>query len=398
MTRFEPFRALRYDTDRLLLGDVISPPYDVVNADDQARLQARSAYNAIRLEAGRDSSDPDSYRAVRHCLDAWIEEGMIVVDDEPGFSIYSMGYRRPDGSSHQVTGLLGAMALDHDQRGDVLPHEATLRSPARDRLELLRACRANLSPIWGLSLAEGLSTVCQPEGPPLARATDDQGVHHRVWRITSPARLKAITELVATAPVVLADGHHRYQTALSYRREVVAAGSATGAEDLVLTFLVELVESQLDVRAIHRVVTSAERATDVVAAVSGVVDLTPVDAGPAELLVAMERTGSLGLLTPGGAFLVRPRQGGEEALDVEVAEELLGCLGPHETTYEADPDRVSRAVASGQSPLAVLVRPVAIGQLRQVADAGLRFPQKTTYFTPKPATGIAFRSLDVDPA
>lgn len=401
MTRFEPFRALRYDTARVALGEVISPPYDVIDAGDQAQLEARHRYNAVRLEAGGDGVDLDAYTAARTCLESWIADGVLAVDDEASFTVYRMGYRGGDGRPRQMTGVLGAMALDHEGRGDVLPHETTLASPAQDRLQLLRACRANLSPIWGLSLADGLTAACEPSGPPLARATDDNGVHHRVWRVVAPAAVEAISSTVGRAPVVLADGHHRYQTALAYREEVRREGTPTGAEDLILTFMVEMVDSELDVRAIHRVVSGVAPGVDALGRIEEVLSLEPVETEPADLVggVMIEKD-AMAVITAGQTYLARPRQAdagpgvGGSGVDAEVAGRALSLIGAHTTRYEADLSRVVGAVAGGDADLAVLLRPVGIDALRAVADAGRRFPQKTTYFTPKPATGVVFRTLD----
>src|SRR4029077_1915435 len=130
-----------------------------------------------------------------------------------------MGFHDESGRPHQTSGVIGALELAVPGEGDVLPHERTMPKPKGDRLDLMRSCRANISPVWGLSLAEGLSALCEPSGPPTARCTDDDGVHHRIWRLEQPAVLEAISAAVGGAPVVIADGHHRYETALHYRDE-----------------------------------------------------------------------------------------------------------------------------------------------------------------------------------
>ena len=224
MALFQPISGIRYDPDRVDLADVLAPPYDVIDDDGRARLEARSPYNAVFVELGRDGADgPDRYEQASCHFDDWLAEGILRVDEEPSFYVYRMGWHDEAGQAHQTTGILGALELSTPDEGRVLPHERTMGKPKGDRLRLLRACRANLSPVWGLSLAEGLSELCQVTGPPVARATDEDGVHHRLWRVTQPGVVAAITDAVASAPVVIADGHHRYETALAYRDERRAA-------------------------------------------------------------------------------------------------------------------------------------------------------------------------------
>ena len=417
VARFEPFRALRYAVDDL--AAVLAPPYDVVDQAERARLQDRHPHNAMWIEAGVHPDGADPYGAARDRLAAWVEEGVVVADAEPTFTLYRMGYRGRRGEPRQVTGVLGALGLDPGGR-HVLPHERTLRAPAADRLALLRACQANLSPIWGLSPTPGLADVLEPSGSPLARATDEHGVHHRVWRVDAPATVAAISEVVGRGPVVLADGHHRYQTALAYRAEVRAAnGDAPGPHDLVLAFLVELDPDQLDVRPIHRVVSGLDPATPLPEALEASLELELFTGDDAALVAAMEAGGALGVARADRRYLARSRLGpasaappGTDGLDTDTVEpgldtdtvepgldtdtvaRVLEDLGPHTVCFEPDLGRVRAALDGDPGAVAFLVRPVTVDTLRAVASAGLRLPQKTTYFTPKPATGIAFRSLD----
>src|SRR5919202_6038023 len=165
MPRFEPFPGVRYDPSRVVLDDVIAPPYDVVGPAEQDRLAARSPYNAVSVELSADGADGDRYELARRRLEDWLASGVLVVDEPPGFYLYRMGYREVDGTLRQTSGVLGALELAPFGGGGVLPHERTLPKAKDDRLRLLRACRANLSPIWGLSLAGGLSALAEPAGP-----------------------------------------------------------------------------------------------------------------------------------------------------------------------------------------------------------------------------------------
>src|SRR5690606_22470218 len=151
------------------------------------------------------------------------------------FYAYRMGYRDERGGLRQTSGIVGALTLG---TGDVLPHEQTTPKAKSDRLDLLRACRTNLSPLWALSTAPGLSSLAELPGPPVARATDDEGVHHRLWKVDAPGIVAAISEAVAARPLVIADGHHRYETASTYREERRAV-DGPGPWDAVMAYVVE---------------------------------------------------------------------------------------------------------------------------------------------------------------
>ncbi len=401
MALFQPFPGIRYDPDRVELADVLAPPYDVVDDEARARLEARSPYNAVSVELGRVGADDDRYdRATRH-FDDWLAEGILVVDEEPSFYVYRMGWHDESGQAHQTTGILGALELSLPEEGRVLPHERTMGKPKGDRLRLLRACRANLSPVWGLSLAEGLSDLCVVAGPPVGRATDEDGVHHRLWRVTQPGVVAAIAEAVGSAPVVIADGHHRYETALAYRDERRAAtGKASGDFDMLLALVVELSEDQLQVQPIHRLISGLPDNFDLVGAlarffeVQDLVDPPPAGAA-AWLTTRMDTDGALALVVGERAWLLRPRghENSADEPDATMLDAALSALPDHILDFHQSAALVVELVRSGKTQAAVFVRPVAVRQIAAAARAGHRMPAKTTFFAPKPRTGLVFRRL-----
>ena len=397
--RFEPFAAVRYDPARVEVGDVVAPPYDVIGPEEQARLEARSPYNVVRVDLapvpeGADAGQ-DRYEAARCRFEEWLAEGVLVVDPDPGFYVYRMGWRGDDGQLRQTSGVLGLLELDPSGTGAVLPHERTMPKPLGDRLRLMRACRANVSPIWTLSLAPGLSALCEPAGPPLLRCTDDDGVHHRLWRLTAPAAIDAVTTTVASSPVVIADGHHRYETALAYQAEQRArAGDHPRPADLVLAYVVELAEEQLGVRPIHRLLSDLPEDVDVLDVLTGFFDVEPAGAPSEALPEQMARAGALALVTPGEAHLLRPRSTSDVMVDTERIEPALDRLPPHTLGYHHDVATVLALLDKGEAQAAVLVRPVTVAQIAAAAGAGRRLPQKTSFFHPKLRTGLAFRLLD----
>ena len=394
MPRFDPFAGLRYNAEVVELDRVVAPPYDVISPEERHALEQRDIHNVVHIDLPRDEGERDKYTAAGCRLDEWLSEHVLVQDDDPAFYVHRMGYHDNSGRPRQTSGVIGALELSVPGEGDVLPHERTMSKPKDDRLNLLRACRANLSAIWVLSLASGLSGLCELPGPPDARCTDDAGVHHRLWRITQPGVVSAIADAVASAPVVIADGHHRYETALAYRDERRAAGAGHGDHDLLMAYAVELAEEQLTIDPIHRLVNGLEPDVDLLAALAEWFE--PFDAGPPteSLAVRMVDAGALGLVLPGQAWLLKPREGGVDVRsDAERLDAVLHSLPPHELSYQHGVDNVLALVEKGEAQAGILLRPVSVEQMELAARAGRRLPEKTTFFYPKPVTGLVFRRL-----
>lgn len=398
MARFEPLQATTYDPGRVVADDVIAPPYDVVSPAERAALARRSPYNAIHVELPADDSGSsvDRYEAAARLWGAWHEEGVVRVDSEAAFYLYRMTFRDQHGELRSTTGVLGALGLDPKHGGDVLPHEETTPKDKYDRLSLLRAARANFSPIWVLSVADGLAKACAEavlEAGDGWSATDDEGVLHERWRLRGDTEeARRITELIADAPVLVADGHHRYETACTYLEERPGEPGADG----VLALAVALTDEQLSVEAIHRVV----RGVDPERFRRQLEKWFVVSAGPErsdDLALAMRAEGALGLVTAGGRWLLRPRPELEKAagddLDSARAAVALGDLGVSDVGYEHGVRRVSKMVEAQLAEAALLLRPVSVDQIARVAEGGRRMPPKTTFFRPKPRTGMVFREL-----
>jgi uncharacterized protein (DUF1015 family) len=403
---FLPFPGIRYAVRRDGsapddISDVCAPPYDVVEPEARVALAARAPHNAVRLIL------PDNYAAAAATLARWRADGVLTTDARPAFSIYRMDFRGDDGRPQQTTGVIGALGLD--DAGGVLPHERTLPKAKSDRLELLRATRANLDPIWGLSLGSGLTALLEPDGPPLAHAVDEDGFHHSLWRLDDPDRVAAVASAVGSGKLVLADGHHRYETARNYRSERAAGAVPDPGADKIMTLVVELAPEQLCVRAIHRML-SGLGGTDLRTALSNAFSVRDIGpSGPegiAALETTMQREGGLGLVDERGLALLTPRpdlearmrEQPEQLRTVDSARFDVGVLPAVpdgvSLAYRNDAAAVAAQVAEGNADAAVLLRPVSVKIIRDAAEAGVRMPEKTTYFAPKPRTGMVFRSLD----
>ncbi|MBV8691193.1 MAG: DUF1015 domain-containing protein [Actinobacteria bacterium] len=390
MPRFEPFAGLRYSSD-LPLDEVISPPYDVIDEPERKRLEERNAFNSVRVELPQPDGTLDRYAAAQALLDQWRATGVLVRDDAPSFYVYRMEFADELGRPRHTTGVLGALELSKPGEGDVLPHERTMSKPKDDRLNLLRAAQANLSPVWGLSMAPGLAKLTAVDGPADAEAVDDDGVRHQLWRVSDPEQLSAISDTVASAPVVIADGHHRFETALAYRDERRAAnGDTAGDYDFLMAYIVELVDDELTVEAIHRLINGLPDDFDVLAALDPFFDRAPVgglpDLGPA-----------LGVVTAEGIWRLEPRAEttaqAEHDLDSSRLDVALETFPAHDLSYQHGRELVMAAVDEGRAQAGVLLRPATVAQIAETGRTRTRMPEKTTFFYPKLRTGLVFREV-----
>ncbi len=408
MPEFQPFRGLRYD-EAIDMNATCAPPYDVIGEDERASLAGQTPYNVVNIDlpiASADGDDEDPYARSARLLHEWQEEKVLVTDDDPSFYIYRMGFHDEQGKARQTTGVIGALTLSPASEGHILPHEQTTPKAKSDRLDLLRSTHANLSPIWGLSLAEGLTELCEVPGPPVARATDANGVHHRLWKVTSSGVLDAISQAVASTPIVLADGHHRFETSLAYRDERRAANNgASGGYDATMALVIELTESQLSVQAIHRLFTDIPDPLKAPEALVAALEpyFEPFDSGPSapELLAHMNDAGALAMLFPNGhSWLLRPRPDAfpKDTPDLDSArlQFVASKVFPDaEVTYQHGIEHILGRLnkPSEGFDVGVLLRPVGVAQIAKCAHGGDRMPPKSTYFHPKPMTGMVFRLL-----
>jgi uncharacterized protein (DUF1015 family) len=408
---FSPFAGVRYDcaTAGAELGRLAAPPYDVVDDDEHAALEAAHPHNSVRLILPRDEhAEGDRYDRAAAVFARWCEEGVLVRDPAPRFYAYRMEFTGPDGTPRHTRGVIGALALPEPGDESILPHERTLPKAKSDRLALLSAMRVNVDPIWCLSLATGLTDQVEP-AVELCSCEDADGARHVLGAIDDPDRVARISELVAAAPVVLADGHHRFETACTYRDQRRASGAADPGASAIMAFVVELTDDELCIEPIHRLV-DLPAGVDLRQRLEDAFVIEPAgDAAPetVEALVRdMARRGALGLVDARGLALAIPRaRARAEALaaehpsvaatDAAVVEALVVPRLPEARwTYRHDAFGCAALVDKGAASAAVLCSPVSVAQTRAAAIDGARMPQKTTFFRPKPRTGMVFRPFD----
>ncbi len=421
MTELRPFRALRYDPRRVDLSRVLVPPYDVITPEERERYYRRDPHSAIRLELTErvEEEAGTDYRQVRERLEAWQREGVLVRDREPALYALRQRFRAPDGREYERVGFFGALRLEPYERRVVLPHERTMSGPKRDRLKQLRAARANLSSVF--LLYEDREDALGPavrgafSGEPLARAADDQGTEQVLARLDDPEALRAIREFLAERQVVIADGHHRYETALAYREECRARADgdpgATRPEDLLLVYLANAFAPGTLLLPIHRVVRKGPVPSEHLwrerlagweesrvpvpdaAAIPGILERELAPRARDHAFAADDGSGVLRIFTrpADGNLTIRVLEeevvGGVFGIDREAIRE--GALA-----FPKDARLAAEEVRAGRGAVALYVNPLTPDDVFRVTRAGEVLPQKSTFFVPKLPSGLLFRPLD----
>ena len=348
MPGFEPFRGVRYVTGfrgRGTMGwpgpidhDVVcAPPYDVIDEGERQMLARRHPRNAVRLILPQDHHlDGDRYAAAYDEYRLWRDEGALDVDAAPCFYGYRMQYRDSLGHDRRTVGVIGALELpDAPGEGDILPHERTMAKAKSDRLELLRHTHLNLDPIWGLTLAPGLTDLLErAAGVGLGKCVDDNDNTHSLFAIDDPDVTAAIRAAIASSPLVLADGHHRFETACTFRDEELkhASSARPPGTPWIMALVVELAEEQLSIQAIHRLVTLTP-GFEARAALADAFSLSPIESLAAAgdgRLVLVERE-ALHVLEPRGDVLARELADEPEMLrsvDAAIVERVIAPRWP----------------------------------------------------------------------
>ena len=393
--RFEPFPAIRYSPS-LSLAEVTAPPYDVLSEADLDALEAQHARNIVYVDVPRERDGVGRYEAAAERLHTWIAEGTMMADPRPSYTIYRMEFTDEVGRHRVISGVLGGLEVVDEGAGGVLPHERTTPKAKTDRLDLTRATGTNLSPVWGLSLAIGLTELLAEPGEPMGSFTDTDGVTHSVERVDEPSRIAAIGALVASNDVVIADGHHRYAISRSYRDEChLQAPGTAGPWDLTLTYVNELVAEQLSVAAIHRLYTDISYG-NLPDALGRSFDLAAAGKVTATTTLRMLERGALCLVDRNGdgTFLIPKPEAfiGVRDLDSARLEHALASTD-HQVNYQHGVEHVLDSVRTGTAEAAILIRPVSVDEIRRTATEHLLMPPKSTFFTPKLKTGLVLRSV-----
>lgn len=428
------FRGWRYDVAQVGdLTDVIAPPYDVIDEAQQAALYARHPYNVVRLILNRSEPDDASadarYERAAGLWKHWRVDGILRQEHEEALYVYHQDYTW-EGRNYVRKGIIGRLRLEEFGAGKVFPHEQTLSGPKADRLKLMRACRANLSPIFGLYSDPMCAVQRQIDDHCLSltalEARDDQGVRNRVWVVTDPAAINRAKTSLLDKPVFIADGHHRYETALNYRNELKAAGKLAdenAAPNFILATLVSLQDPGLTVLPTHRLVRGLPGLTagEVQKALAGCFETEIAGTGAAgareawELVAADGGQNVLGFGCAADQQWVFARCIDASLMDTLAAQHspawrglgvsllhtlVLGKLlagrmtdGGPELRYVHRDTEVSEAVAGAACDLGCLVPPATVDHVEEIAGGLETMPPKSTYFYPKLLSGLVFHAL-----
>jgi uncharacterized protein (DUF1015 family) len=434
MADVQPLHALHYDLSGVgPLGDVVAPPYDVIDAEQRSALIARSPFNVVAVDLPRaptagkggadgqvsvDSERADPYRAAGELFESWQLQGAVVRDSEPAIWAHTQRYTGPDGVEQTRRGFFCRVRIEEYGPGRVRPHERTHPGPKEDRLRLTRATRANMSPIFSLysdpSGAAWEALEPATSQAPWGEATDAQGTVHRLWRVADERVIAAVQATARESELLIADGHHRYETARAYAEEV----GGEGEHRYVLMCLVALEDPGLTVFPTHRLVRGLDAARwealaetlrrdfEVAAVPEG--ELAPQPgAGPLQLgYIDSDAKRPLRLTLKDQAIADAALPGYSQAyrrLDTGVLEALLlkGTLGLSDEDishlrdfrYARDAGEALELVRGGEYDVAFLLRPTPVAQVRDVAGAGENMPPKSTFFFPKLLTGLLFNPL-----
>jgi uncharacterized protein (DUF1015 family) len=422
MADVQPLRALRYDPQTVgSLDAVAAPPYDVIDDELRAELAARSPFNVVEVDLPRADDGGDPYMHAQTTFDAWQQQGVVVREREPSIWVLTQDYTGPDGNPYTRHGFFARVRVTDYGPGLIRPHERTHPGPKEDRLRLTRATRANLSPIFSLfSDPEGaawsaLDPVTTEE--PFGTVTDADGTVNRLWRVADPDAIERVQAALRDRELLIADGHHRYETARVYADEI----GGEGEHSYVLMFLTALQDSGLTVFPTHRLLTNLKTPEIQERLGSVLKENFEIEPLPDASLLQPESGGDrvqlgymdshfkqpwrLTLKNRSIAELALPdKPGPYQRLDTAVLEAVVlkGALGmtdddidhKHGLDYSKDFEDAVEAVRSGRADAAFYMAGTPVERVQEVAETGESMPPKSTYFFPKIPTGLVFNALE----
>ena len=416
MADIEPLRALHYDPARAGdLDDLVSPPYDVIDAADRARLLERSPYNVVEIDLPQADNGDDPYAHAASTLADWLRQGVLVRDEEPALWALSQDYTGPDGRARQRHGFFARVRVENYGAGRIRPHERTHPGPKEDRLRLTRATQSNLSPIFALyddpDNDAWKAIAPHTESTPFGDVSDPDGTRHRLWRVSDANAIETVQRTLKDTELLIADGHHRYETARVYAEEV----GGEGGHRYVLMYLVSLEDPGLEIFPTHRLLVGLDqqRRDALHDELERDWEIAPID--PQELQPTGDGPVRAGYLERGRARMLSLRDQSiadaalpEHAepyrrLDTAVLEALVlqGALNMTEDDishlngldYARSTEEARARVDTGEADAAFFMRSTPVEHVREVAAAGETMPPKSTYFFPKVLTGLLFNPL-----
>jgi uncharacterized protein (DUF1015 family) len=417
------------------LGAVVSPPYDVISDELRRELHRRHPHNVIRLILGEDRAGDDAtenrYARARRYFQEWEQTGILLRETAPAFYVYEQQYPWKRGGQRVRTGLIGAVGLEEYGARVVFPHERTMPGPKADRLSLMQALPVNLEQIFCFypgpsgSITDVLRSTIRTDS--LCDFRDEAGVRHRLWPLQNPEAIAHLVAAFRDRPLFIADGHHRYETALTFREEMRRADATGGPEqayNFVMMTLVSIEDEGLTVLPTHRLIRGewGRTGADIVRLLEPHFSreerlISQGEGGLQKYLVEMEERGRrghvFGLYTGGETFaLLTPKDpevvgrltegggsGSAQVLDVVVLEHLIfqqvfQLTDPGMITFTQDEEMALREVRHGRAAAAFFLNPIPVTRIAETVSTGQRLPPKSTYFYPKLLSGLVFCTVD----
>ncbi len=419
-----PFLGIRYNQEIVKdIASVICPPYDIISAEEQRAYYEKSGYNAVRLEYGMefptDTKTDNKHTRANATFNQWLKDGVLVADHVPSFYLHEHTFTFRNTKKRRL-GLMACVRLEPWEKKIIVPHESTVSGIKSDRLDLMRACATNFSPLLGLyedpgqRVAKLLSS--QTSRKPVVDFADS-GEAHKLWIANEPEFVQRISHFLASKPIYIADGHHRYETALAYQEEQRRKASSLSGEEafnFVMMTLVSFSDPGLVMLPVHRLLrgTSPQTLAKFKKHLETFFELESVPAVEAETPQTRGATTRVLGLKPGYVVALRPRHSvsihgmmpehhsqAYKRLDICVVQHvLIDWLLAHDKrsslAYTPSAVQAHRLVESGEYHLAFLLSPIPVTTIKTIADANDRLPGKSTYFYPKLPTGLVFNRLE----
>lgn len=435
MADIQPFKMVHYNRDlQNELGKLITPPYDVISSEQQDSFYQNHPLNIIRLVLGKqyaeDTDSDNRYSRAASILNDWMNKSVLVKEDLPGFCIYQMEFDAADRGHCVLDGIVCLGKVDEYGKGRVLPHEKTYLGPKKDQLSLMKACKANITPIHAL-FSDQDDAICREysrhmQRPPDQECSDGRGTIHRTWFVTDEVSIALIQKELQEKSIFIADGHHRYETALAYRNEVKEAKGSNdpGPEDWVMMYITSLSHPGLTILPAHRMVKglkdlAIESMKEALAPYFEIEELPCSMEDPSVTLRAVverianysEIGGKFGMIAQGEACfrLLRLKDFSKieplidktiplslRGLDVTILREIIMGLGlgmnggsaEGHIEYAPEVSEVVERAIKGDIQIAFILNPTRVDQMRTAAELGHKLPQKSTYFYPKISSGL----------
>lgn len=421
MATVKAFKGLRFTEKAGNISELVCPPYDIISEDERKQYIEKNPYNIIRLELPKDGTDP--YAEAARVLEEMKSQGKLAFDEQPAFYIYEIEFKASD-KKMTVSGLVARVGLEEFSKGVVLPHEQTLSKAKQDRFELMKAANCNFSQVYSLYLDGGkVSGLCkkQKERTPDAQAVDRDGLIHRLWAVTDRDFINEVEKSFEDKKLYIADGHHRYETALNYRDYLKQVGKHNENADYIMMFLADMEQEGLLVLPTHRIVKNLEsfdrenllRHCENSFDITG--NLSKEDAEHRLKEAYGRQKAAFLLYTKSGYDLLVSKlsavpenllEGSESlrSLDVSilhslVLEKIMGIDKENmakqiNLTYTRSEQEAAKAVDSGAAQCAFILNPTRVEEIKNVALDGEKMPQKSTYFYPKLITGLVMNGLE----